>query len=97
MLIHGVAVFRDEVATGEGTLVLVDVGVRLVVRLEHRLVLGLVSTLVAPVRVDVEVSKGVVHHVMLQRRREFASRAFELKTTCVVLATMTPVLDLPTI
>jgi len=77
VLVHRVAVLGDERAAAEGALILVDIRVRLHVRLEHRLVLARIAALGARVGIDVEVRQNVVHHVMLEAGRERTGEALE--------------------
>ena len=83
------AVFGGELAVGAAELV--DVGVRLGVTVEHRLVVAAVCALVALVRTRAVVTAQVVLEVVAQLGGERTSRTFEhLVRRHVLLASMYP-------
>jgi len=83
------AVFGGKLAVG--TAELVDVGVRLGVAVEHRLVVAAIRTLVTLVRPRPVVTAKVVLEVMSQLSGERTSRTFEhLVCRHMLLTTMYP-------
>jgi len=84
-----VAIFSGELAIGAAELV--DVGVRLGVAVQHRLVVAAIGALVALVRPRAVVTAQVVLEVVAQFGGKRTSRAFEhLVCGHVLLSTMYP-------